>query len=227
MKSHIKSGKRGLFNKIFWGVLFILLAAGLIATAIGAQWNIDMLWIISGVVLGLIAIKSLVQLEWFGVFIPIALWVTIAQGLVRNWLGIEDLRIWAVWLAAVALSIGLSIFIRKRRCSGGSNDNCTMFAATTKRFKAEDAKFVRIDTRFGGEKVYIEQGQLPKNAVLDLDVSFAGVELFIPGTWQIIDNVDKSFGGITEKNVPAAGEPDQTITLTGSVSFGGVEIIYT
>ena len=224
MRSNIKSTRRGVFSKIFWGLLFVTLAVFLIATAVGANWNVCTLCIGAGVILGAVAVKSLLRLEWFGVFIPVALWVTLAQELVRGWLGIEDLRIWAVWLAAVALSIGLGIFIRKR--PGCDKGGCTVFAATTKRLRADEVNNLQVTASFGGEKIVIDGGKLPKNATINFDLSFAGVELLVPGTWQIIDNTRKSLGGITEKNSPTAGKREQTLTLNGSLSLSGIEIVY-
>lgn len=56
-------------------------------------------------------------------------------------------------------------------------------------------------------------------------VTFAGVELYVPHTWQVINHVNSSFGAVDEKN-KHSGELTATLTLEGSNSFGGITIYY-
>ena len=65
-----------------------------------------------------------------------------------------------------------------------------------------------------------------KEAVIDLDVSFGGVELYIPKNWDVKIYGNSSFGSIEEKNRPSLNEDSPVVQLTGSVKFGGVEITY-
>lgn len=75
---------------------------------------------------------------------------------------------------------------------------------------------------FGASTKYINSDEFE---FAQLDVSFAGVELYIPKTWNVINQIDVTFGGVDEKNKnQSAGVP--TLTLMGDVSFSGVTIIY-
>ena len=74
--------------------------------------------------------------------------------------------------------------------------------------------------------MYLDQARIPSgNATINIDSSFAGVELFVPKEWLIVNHVERSFGGIDEKN-NRNGEVTATLTLEGSNNFGGITIYY-
>lgn len=100
------------------------------------------------------------------------------------------------------------------------------FGASTKYINSDEFEFAQLECAFGGLKVYFDNAVIQKgNATVQLDVSFAGVELYIPKTWNVINQIDVTFGGVDEKNKnQSAGVP--TLTLMGDVSFSGVTIIY-
>ena len=65
-------------------------------------------------------------------------------------------------------------------------------------------------------------------AQINLDVSFGAVELYIPKTWNVVNNLNVSLGGVEENKRRVSGDENNTITvvLSGNVSLGGVEITY-
>ena len=83
-----------------------------------------------------------------------------------------------------------------------------------------------ISASFGAAKVYFDNAQIPSgNVTVNVDCHFAGVELYVPRSWQVINHVDSSFGAVDEKN-SHTGELAGTLTLEGSNSFGGITILY-
>ncbi len=64
-----------------------------------------------------------------------------------------------------------------------------------------------------------------ENAIVRINASFSGIELYIPKTWNVDDKTNVFLGAVSEKN-----RNNQTttnnLTLVGDVSFSGVEIIY-
>ncbi len=89
-------------------------------------------------------------------------------------------------------------------------------------------QFERADLRcrFGGMEVYFDNAALHTGkGVISIDASFSGVELYVPKEWTVENNLQVSLGAVEYKN-EALAEPDKTVTLVGSVSFGAVEIIY-
>ena len=81
-----------------------------------------------------------------------------------------------------------------------------------------------IDASFAGVK-YLDQARIPSgNATINIDSSFAGVELFVPKEWQIVNHVESSFGGIDEKN-NRNGEVTATLTLEGSNNLRNYDLL--
>jgi hypothetical protein len=221
----IKNNKVASAFKIFWGLAFIAIAIYFLLLAFGINIDFNIVILAAGIFLLSIVIKSLICLEWFGVFSPIALFITLFNEAIARWVGVETIKIWQIWLATIALSIGLSALFRPRKRCRNSNEFVTSFSQANRRLKAEEIKDVDVLIRFGGEKIYIDNGKFPKNASINFDLSCAGVELFVPKNINIVDNLHKNLSGISEKNYPD-GKTTQNLTLKGYLSLAGIEIHY-
>ena len=65
------------------------------------------------------------------------------------------------------------------------------------------------------------------SVVLDLRVSFGGVEMVVPSNWEIQNEISPSFGSVEDERVIKTGsgyEQKKILILRGSVSFGSIEI---
>lgn len=100
------------------------------------------------------------------------------------------------------------------------------FGAAEKYVNTECFEYAILECSFGGMKVFFDNARIPGGkAVIELDVSFGGVELYIPREWNVVDHTDTQFGGVEEKNrCRTSGSP--VVTLTGNINFSGVTIIY-
>lgn len=100
------------------------------------------------------------------------------------------------------------------------------FGEAVKFINTDNFEFASLECSFGALKVYFDNAVIQNGkAGINLDVSFGGVELYIPHSWRIVDETSASFGSVTEKN-PSRTTGSPVVTLTGSVSFAGVEIFY-
>ena len=180
-------------------------------------------------------------MEFAGILFPIAIICIIYD----SELGITEVTPWTVLIAAFFGSIGLSLIFGNKRSRintrhyGDSNgferydseddsriQHMTNFGSSMKYINTD--KFTHGDFKctFGAMKLYFDNTQmLEDQAVVDLDVTFAGVELYIPRSWQIIDKTNVSFGSIEEKN-KSDSVSTNSLVLYGNVIFGSVEIIY-
>ena len=102
----------------------------------------------------------------------------------------------------------------------------TSFSSGVKYIDSDNLEVVILECSFGSMKVYFDNASIPSgNATVELDVSFGGVELYVPRHWNVVNQADTAFGGVDEKNrCTTTGSP--VLTLTGDVSFSGVTIIY-
>ena len=109
---------------------------------------------------------------------------------------------------------------------GDSIHLSTSFAGSIKYINSDDFTHANLKCSFGAMKVYFDNAVIQNGqAVVALDVSFAGVELFVPKEWRVDNMVDASLGGVEEKNRSiSTGTP--VLKLTGKCSFAGITIIY-
>lgn len=106
--------------------------------------------------------------------------------------------------------------------------NCSVkFGSIIKYVNSTNFQRAEITAHFGGAKVFFDNAVIAPgtNAVIDIDASFSGVELFVPRNWRLINNADISLGAIDEKNHYNSDSPIN-VTLTGHSSFCGIEITY-
>lgn len=100
------------------------------------------------------------------------------------------------------------------------------FGETVKFINTDNFEFASLESSFGSLKVYFDNAVIQNGkAEIDLDVSFGSVELYVPSSWRIVDETDAAFGSVKEKN-PSRSTGSPLVTLTGSISFAGADIIY-
>lgn len=235
----------------FWGLFFVAAAAVIIINQLGLFGSIGLFGLVLTLLMIPIIITSARYLHFSGIFFPLALICIIFAD---DW-GISNLVPWTVLLTALFLSIGCSLIFKKKKFSlkhgehyyknhksyfshthnnresvETTEDNtfeCRVsFSASSQYINSVSLERAFVACSFGAIKVYFDNAALhPNGAVVDLDVSFGGVELYIPKEWTVIDDVSATFGGMSEKNNHRGGD-GPALTITGNIKFSGVEIIY-
>jgi len=234
-------------RKWFWGIILILGAVLLILS----QFQVSLFsglgpWTLAVTVfLGLIMVRSAIDLEYFGIFLPLAF--LLKMDYYENLLHLQKINGFYLFLAAVLLSAGLSVLTKrpfqrwqkkwqnnweeKRKIEGQSiNENyvtgTVQFGAASKYIHSTCLENAQFSCSFGSLKLFFDHcTPTPNGAVLNLHMAFSGAELYVPKGWRIINNCSASLGGFSEKNYP--GPPSgETLTIIGDISFSGVEIIY-
>jgi predicted membrane protein len=74
--------------------------------------------------------------------------------------------------------------------------------------------------------VYFDNAKIQSgNAVINVDVSFGDVNLFIPRSWNVVNEVHVFLGDMKcSHNNVASDSP--TVVIRGNISFGDTSIIY-
>ena len=224
-------------KKIFWGLFFIIASGLIIVNQLNIFTDVNLISLLFTILLVAILVKSLFARSFVGTFFPLAFLAIIYA----EPLEITNLTPWPVLTAALFCSIGFTIIF------GGNHykhdvrefteetiefdqDNVVdvnvSFGASTKYVNVVDLEKVNISCNFGAAKVYLDKAVLKKSkAVIDVNVSFAGVEIYIPKNCRIENRADVTLGAIEEKNNNNS-VTDCEIIITGKCSFAGVEIIY-
>lgn len=226
---------------VFWGILFILMGVFLIISKLGYFPNVNVIGLLLTAFLVAVIVKSLVRLNFAGVLFPIAFICIIYD----KQLGITTITPWTVLIAALLGSIGLSMIFHK-------HTKCVNFKFDSEDYKfekidVEDESHVRIknsftssikyintdnfeqadfNCSFGAMKVYFDKAIMSNdNAIVRINASFSGIELYIPKEWSVEDKTNVVLGSIDEKNRNNQVTTN-TLTLVGDIKFSGVEIIY-
>lgn len=107
-------------------------------------------------------------------------------------------------------------------------DEIAIFGGGEKKFANQNFKGGRITTVFGGNEIDLTECKLaPGTNVIDVFTMFGGVELQVPSSWKVKQDVIPIFGGFSQSGRKAALENmDESATLfvKGIVIFGGVEV---
>jgi predicted membrane protein len=93
---------------------------------------------------------------------------------------------------------------------------------TSKQFKGGN-----IAVAFAGAEINLMQADSTETMVLDMKVSFGGVEIVVPSHWDVVIDMQPSFGNVEDHRgvrTPATGEQKRTLVLRGTCSFGNVEL---
>ena len=86
----------------------------------------------------------------------------------------------------------------------------------------------RLYCSLGALEVFFDQAKLsPNGAEVSLECKLGAISIYVPKTWRVVDRINCTLGGVDMDNryaSPAEGAPQ--LTLTGSVSLGGIEVRY-
>lgn len=91
---------------------------------------------------------------------------------------------------------------------------------TSKQFKGGT-----IDASFGNAKVNLLQAEGETPITIDVNISFGGLEIYVPSHWDIVLEIDDSFASVEDKRyIRTQAETPMKLILTGKCSFGSVTV---
>lgn len=99
-------------KKVFWGISFIAIAVFIIVYQMGLISSEISIWnVILGVLFGCALICGIISLSFGGIFFPLAfLWALFGEAI-----GLPEISIWILLLAALLLTIGFCIIFPKKK----------------------------------------------------------------------------------------------------------------
>jgi len=228
-------------SKWFWGLFFILAALAMFVHPLGWFGSINIFTVVVTIFMIPVILSSIRRLEYTGIFFPLGLLLL----MYRDVLGFTLLSGFQIMLVALFLTIGCYILYPGKRFKNIYNSNNpehfgsvidepdeknvifdVRFASAIKYINTNEFKRGEFNCSFGALKVYMDQTELHEGrADIVLNVSFGGVELYIPKNWSVQFNANNNLGGIDEKN---RNNPDgkNVLVISGNVNFAGVEIVY-
>ena len=224
-------------NNIFWGLFCILAAVLLVLSQINIIPNDDIVNLLLTVFFLEMLISGIKNMNWFKIFFSLAF-----IGIIYDeYLGTVTLTPWISLLAALLLSIGFSLIFSRNKYNNLKseydrnddreryNENNVVFnvafSSSAKHINSTDFCSANINCSFGALKIYLDNADILDSATINFDLIFAGVELYIPKKYKVINNVECLLGGVDEKKCSNISDT-KNIYLNGKISFAGITVIY-
>lgn len=228
-------------ENIFWGFFFVLASMALVVSKLEFFPNVNAFSLLLTILFVTIIIKSTIHLNFSGILFPLAFILIIYD----KQLGITAITPWTLLFATLLCNIGLSLIFHKHTKwistkshnedykfekinveDEGNIEFKNSFGECIKYINTDKFEQAHFDCSFGAMKIYFDNATMSKeNAIVKIDASFSGIELFIPRTWSVEDKTNVFLGGISEKN-RSNQQTTNKLTLVGNIKFSGVEIIY-
>jgi len=239
-------------HSIFWGILVFGGGILLLLNALGIGTAFSLVPMLGSLLLLAISVVSFARLNFVTGLLPLP----IIAYLWRNQLGIQDMKLWMLLLAALLLGIGLSTIFwraRKNRMKNcfhhhGDDDDWSSekWESGDTITSTDDSENVSVDSTFGEHVKYVRSTNLKK---VKIDSNFSSVKVYFDQCQASPEGttifVDCNFSGIflyiprtwsinNQTHVfagsveGASNTPgDYTqVSLVGDVNFGSVKIIY-
>ena len=236
------------FSKLIWGTFLLLAAAFVLFNQFNDFANLGIGSIIAAVLSLVFLVQCLADRNFALLPIPLAVLYIIF----RTPLALPHIQTRTVILSSVLASIGLAVLLphKYRRChhefkhfaktgdqqqvnaESSNNDNnpsvSVNFGAISRRLYADSLETVQLYCNFGAMEIFFDQAELnPNGAEAAINCSFGAIKLFLPKHWRVIDKLNCSLGGVDmDKRFTASEENAPQLTLSGSVSLGGIEVRY-
>jgi len=237
------------FSNLVWGTFLLLAATFVIVNQLSGFASIGVGSIIAAILALAFFVQCIADLQLALLPIPIVVLYIIF----RTTLNLPSIPTWTLILAAVLTTIGLSVLFPRKRwnncckskhqnkqwgnnqavheevSSGDNNPFISVnFGEINRRLQADSLETAQLKCNFGALEIFFDRVELsPNGAYAEINCSFGAIKLFVPRHWQIIDRIDCSLGGVDiEKNFSVTTENAPKFTLSGSVSFGGIEVRY-
>ncbi|MGV3632119.1 MAG: LiaF transmembrane domain-containing protein [Bacteroidota bacterium] len=152
---------------------------------------------------------------------------------------IETKLIWPVLIIVFGIGIFIKAFSRKKNsCYRRMSDeelaevqgddyfeSTAFFGGVSKKVVSKNFKGANISSIFGGTELDLSNADFEKEAGIAIHCVFGGVNIIVPSHWKVKSDINTAFGGVDDRrSISLVDENGKLLVLTGSCTFGGVEI---
>ncbi len=218
------------------GVLFFLSNIGL--------FHFSDIWHYWPVALIALGAAKLFDCRGIGGQVWAAMWIVVGSVFLLNNLGVWHVGWNVIWpLAIVAFGVLTLVNALERQqrpegpivgaSQGTTTDNTlrewATFGGIKRRVTAQDFQGGEMVAVFGGIEIDLRRAAIApgKEAVIDANATFGGIELRVPENWIVILRGIGVFGGYEDKTIPPREQDRATaprLVIKGYAVFGGVSV---
>lgn len=228
--------------RFYWGSMFIAAAALIVLYYMGLLGGVSILSVVISVLLLPTIFTSIRKRIYIGITLPLA----IILSLFDSELGIEKFTPWPAIITAIFLALGLTMLLPRKKAwyntkptnkknfagigspeydDGSEITINTRFNGATRYIRSKHLKTVNIYASYAGAKIYFDNADIDgKEAVVNIDASACAIELFIPRTWHLDNEISVMLGGIKERGAQESDVTTKKLILRGNCGLAGVTI---
>jgi len=207
------------------GVVLIVLGIGFMAETFGL-WTfgsaLSMWWPLIVVWYGLVALMGDSTQRVAGAVV-----IVIGGIMLLATTGLTTVNAWSLIWPAILIIAGASIMLNRGTVPSTSSTDTinatTAFGEVRRRNSSKQFAGGTVNVAFGAAEVDLRDAVMAEGAVINLTVAFGGAEILVPKNCQVHTSGLPLFGGWDDKTANDTPKT-QTLTLKGTVAFGGVEI---
>lgn len=222
-------------GKYFWGIVLIVLGAGLILHQVDVfDLSIALRFIFPALLL-LIALTDLINrgLRTFNIVVLVAGIYVFLHRLDKQ-IDFTTFDFNFVYLFAfILVALGISLLVRgnvgflrrSKRTETSASDIVAIFGGREDVYMKDVFDEASVTAIFGGVEFDLRQTQINHNAVVHATAIFGGVSIFVPFGCRVEVSGVPIFGGVDNQAAKSAEAPDSPVLLVDAVAiFGGVDI---
>ncbi len=229
-------------SKIFFGILFIALAIGLILDAVGVMpliiggiGEISVFKIILGLILIAMVFNLIFKLKIADIFFPLALLFMLFEGNIAYALKLQDDNIINNWLllgCAALMSVGVAILSPKGRQSiiinldkQGSKAKETNIGSSVNYIDCEAFESEFFENDLGSCVIHFENVEKYQgNGTLIIENNLGSTTIFVPREWCVSADIDNSLGSVSWPNKSEMNPDGKKLKIKGENSLGAITI---
>ncbi len=143
---------------------------------------------------------------------------------------------WPLLVIIIGLVIIFQSRLRSKRMEfnssgpkdGAKLDSVSVFNGVKRQVNSKTFEGGEVVTIFGGTELNLMNADFVGHANLEITVLFGGAKLILPRNWEVRPEVTTIFGGVDDKRSSAieiVTEDDKVLHITGTVVFGGLDIV--
>ncbi|MFI3236690.1 MAG: LiaF-related protein [Lachnospiraceae bacterium] len=219
-------------NKL-WGILLLLVATYVVATNLGYFQDIN-IWKFAPITLfAILAIQGIISKNITQTIFSIGLvYVFLDEFFPIVYIGFLPTMLVCLLVSLALPMIFPSLSTMKPNNSSAQKTSHNayeridlLFGDSEKYIHSQSFEGAFVRTTFGSAKLYLDQAvMLHDTANVHIVLTFGDTFLFVPKNWEIDTRAITIFGDTSVKGNPL--NPENTLIISGNVTFGDLHIIY-
>ncbi|MBS1589306.1 MAG: hypothetical protein JST52_06790 [Bacteroidetes bacterium] len=228
-------------NKALFGVIIVLIGAGLFLEKIGLlpHFDFEITWPLVLIVIGLlIGVRN--RFSTPAPYILLAIGVFNLIPAFTFHVGDKAIDSEDIVMPLLVMLGGLFIILKPRKKKSWMDMKCStlndgqtvnanvVFGGRKEIVTSKNFNGGKVTANFGGAEINLLQAESENpTMILEVQVSFGGCEIIIPSDWDVKNEVETVLGSVEDKRhlrQPESAMNKKTLVLRGSVFCGGIEI---